>query len=110
MNEAVCGWRRQSGSPRILWSGPPNYSAPGLDAIVLDTAHGHSLGVIQAVARIKQAFPDKDVIAGNVATGEATIALIEAGADAVKVGVGTGFHLHHPGDRRHRRAPGDSGL
>lgn len=62
----------------------------GCDAIVLDTAHGHSLGVIQAVARIKQAFPDKDVIAGNVATGAATIALIEAGADAVKVGVGPG--------------------
>ncbi|NMA14107.1 MAG: IMP dehydrogenase [Clostridia bacterium] len=62
----------------------------GADAIVVDTAHGHSLGVIKMVEKIKKAFPEKDVIAGNVATGEATKALIEAGADAVKVGVGPG--------------------
>lgn len=62
----------------------------GADAVVLDTAHGHSRGVIKMVAKIKETFPDKAVIAGNVATGEATTALIEAGADAVKVGVGPG--------------------
>lgn len=62
----------------------------GADAVVVDTAHGHSIGVIRTVAKIKDAFPDKEVIAGNVATGGATKALIEAGADAVKVGVGPG--------------------
>lgn len=62
----------------------------GADLIVVDTAHGHSLGVIKMVASLKKAYPDKGIIAGNVATGEATKALIEAGADAVKVGVGPG--------------------
>lgn len=62
----------------------------GVDAIVVDTAHGHSAGVLRAVREIKAAFPNLDVIAGNVATAEGTLALIEAGADAVKVGVGPG--------------------
>lgn len=62
----------------------------GVDALVIDTAHGHSLGVIHQVAKIREAFPDVDIVAGNVATGEATRALIEAGVDAVKVGVGPG--------------------
>lgn len=62
----------------------------GADLIVLDTAHGHSIGVIKAVEKLKNAFPDKGIIAGNVATGAATKALINAGADAVKVGVGPG--------------------
>lgn len=62
----------------------------GADAIVVDTAHGHSQGVIKAIATIKKEYPNKDVIAGNVATGDATRALIDAGADAVKVGVGPG--------------------
>ncbi|ATW24239.1 IMP dehydrogenase [Candidatus Formimonas warabiya] len=62
----------------------------GADAIVVDTAHGHSLGVIKAVAALKKAYPEKSIIAGNVATGEATRALIDAGAEAVKVGVGPG--------------------
>lgn len=62
----------------------------GVDAIVVDTAHGHSLGVIRKVREIKDAFPQLDLVAGNVATGEGTLALIEAGADAVKVGVGPG--------------------
>lgn len=61
-----------------------------VDAVVLDTAHGHSQGVIDAVVRIKKRYPDLQVIAGNVATGAATKALIEAGADAVKVGIGPG--------------------
>jgi IMP dehydrogenase len=62
----------------------------GADIVVVDTAHGHSLGVIKTVASLKEAFPDKGIIAGNVATGEATKALINAGADAVKIGVGPG--------------------
>ncbi len=62
----------------------------GVDVISLDTAHGHSKGVIDAVKAIKSAFPAIDLIAGNIATGEAALALAEAGADAVKVGVGPG--------------------
>ncbi len=61
-----------------------------VDVVVLDSAHGHSANVIRCVSMIKDAFPDVQVIAGNVATGEATKALIEAGADAVKVGIGPG--------------------
>ncbi len=61
-----------------------------VDLIVLDTAHGHSIGVIDAVKEIKAEYPDLQVIAGNVATGEATEDLIKAGADAVKVGIGPG--------------------
>ncbi len=62
----------------------------GVDVISLDTAHGHSLGVIEALKSVKKHFPKLDVIAGNIATGEAAKALAEAGADAVKVGVGPG--------------------
>ncbi|KPN62346.1 Inosine-5'-monophosphate dehydrogenase [Aliiroseovarius sp. xm-m-379] len=62
----------------------------GADIVVVDTAHGHSAGVIEAVKRIKAYKPDQQVVAGNVATAEATKALIEAGADAVKVGIGPG--------------------
>lgn len=62
----------------------------GVDVITIDTAHGHSQGVIDMVARVKNRFPDLQVVAGNVATAEATRALAEAGADAVKVGVGPG--------------------
>lgn len=62
----------------------------GIDVLVVDTAHGHSQGVIQRVKDIKRQFPNLDVIAGNVATPEATTDLIKAGADAVKVGVGPG--------------------
>lgn len=61
-----------------------------VDVIVLDTAHGHSQGVLKAVKRIKTEYPDLQVIAGNVATGEATLDLIKAGADAIKVGIGPG--------------------
>lgn len=62
----------------------------GVDAVVVDTAHGHSRGVIEAVAAIKRRWPGLALVAGNVATGEGTRALIEAGADAVKVGIGPG--------------------
>jgi IMP dehydrogenase len=62
----------------------------GVDLVVIDTAHGHSAGVGQAVERVKKAYPNVQVVAGNVATAEATKALIGAGADAVKVGIGPG--------------------
>lgn len=61
-----------------------------VDVVVIDTAHGHSQGVINTVKMIKTAFPDLQLIAGNVATGEATEELIKAGANAVKVGIGPG--------------------
>ena len=61
-----------------------------VDVIVLDSAHGHSLSILNCVRKIKEKFPDLQLIAGNVATGDATVALIEAGADAVKVGIGPG--------------------
>ena len=64
--------------------------AAGVDVVVVDTAHGHARGVLNTVRRIKDAFPAIDVVGGNVATREGTEALIEAGADAVKVGVGPG--------------------
>ncbi len=62
----------------------------GVDAIVVDTAHGHSAGVIERVRWVKRNFPGVDVIGGNIATGAAALALCEAGADAVKVGIGPG--------------------
>ena len=62
----------------------------GVDAIVVDTAHGHSKGVIERVRWVKQNYPQVDVIGGNIATGAAALALVEAGADAVKVGIGPG--------------------
>jgi IMP dehydrogenase len=64
--------------------------AAGVDAIVVDTAHGHSKGVIDRVRWVKQNFPQIDVVGGNIATGAAALALVEAGADAVKVGIGPG--------------------
>ncbi len=62
----------------------------GVDAIVVDTAHGHSKGVIDRVRWVKQNYPQVDVVGGNIATGAAALALVEAGADAVKVGIGPG--------------------
>jgi IMP dehydrogenase len=64
--------------------------AAHVDALVVDTAHGHSQGVLDTVRRIRRQFPDVDVVAGNVATAEATEALIGLGVDAVKVGIGAG--------------------
>lgn len=64
--------------------------ASRVDVIVVDTAHGHSRGVIEAVRNIKKAYPDVDLIAGNIATPEAAQSLIDAGVDAVKVGIGPG--------------------
>jgi IMP dehydrogenase len=62
----------------------------GVDAIVIDTAHGHSKGVADMLKRVKAAYPDIDVVVGNIATGEAARYLVDAGADAVKVGIGPG--------------------
>jgi len=61
-----------------------------VDVLVLDSSHGHSDGVLQATVKVKEAFPDMDLVVGNVATAEGTLALIERGADAVKVGIGPG--------------------
>lgn len=65
-------------------------SSRNVDAVVIDTAHGHSRGVIEAIRRIKAAVPGLPVIAGNVVTAEGVRALVQAGADAVKIGVGAG--------------------
>ncbi len=62
----------------------------GVDALVIDTAHGHSEGVLETIKKVKDGFPDVNLIAGNVATKEGTKALIDAGADVVKVGIGPG--------------------
>ncbi|MEN8201399.1 MAG: IMP dehydrogenase [Bacteroidota bacterium] len=62
----------------------------GVDAIVIDTAHGHSRAVVEGLKKVKARFPDLDIVVGNVGTGEAAKALVEAGADAVKVGIGPG--------------------
>ena len=62
----------------------------GVDAVIIDTAHGHSKGVLRVLAEVKAAFPTVDVVCGNIATAAAAKALVEAGADAVKVGIGPG--------------------
>ncbi|HEX6292426.1 MAG TPA: IMP dehydrogenase [Herpetosiphonaceae bacterium] len=79
-----------------IGAGPENVEraralvAAGVDLLIIDTAHGHSQGVLDAVARMRELFPNVQLVAGNVATGAATIALIERGVDAVKVGIGPG--------------------
>ena len=67
-------------------TGPP----VDIDAVVLDTAHGHSLFVLQTIKKIRKAFPHLQIVAGNIATAEAAIALKECGVDGVKVGIGPG--------------------
>ena len=62
----------------------------GVDAIIIDTAHGHTKGVVTALKKVKSSFPNLDVVVGNIATAEAALYLLEAGADAVKVGIGPG--------------------
>jgi IMP dehydrogenase len=84
-----CAW-----APRWAWARAPKNASRRwsrrVDAIVVDTAHGHSKGVIERVRWVKQNYPQVDVIGGNIATGAAALALVEAGADAVKVGIGPG--------------------
>ncbi len=62
----------------------------GVDAVVIDTAHGHHIGVLESLKKVKKKFPKLEVVVGNVATGAAALALVEAGADGVKVGIGPG--------------------
>ena len=62
----------------------------GVDAVVIDTAHGHHVGVLESLKKVKKKFPDLEVVVGNVATGAAALALVKAGADGVKVGIGPG--------------------
>ena len=62
----------------------------GVDAVVIDTAHGHHIGVLESLKKVKKQFPELDVVVGNVATAAAALALVEAGADGVKVGIGPG--------------------
>jgi IMP dehydrogenase len=62
----------------------------GVDAVVIDTAHGHSMAVLESLKKVKKAFPGLDVVVGNIGTAEAAKALVDAGADAVKVGIGPG--------------------
>ena len=62
----------------------------GVDAVVIDTAHGHTKGVVMVLKEVKKAFPDLDVVVGNIATAEAAKYLVDAGADAIKVGIGPG--------------------
>ena len=71
--------------------------------VIVDTAHGHQRAVLEMVARLKK-DTTIDIVGGNVATYAGAKALVEAGADAVKVGVGPGRDLHHPDRRRGRRA------
>jgi IMP dehydrogenase len=79
-----------------IGAGPDNVErahaliAAGVDVLVVDTAHGHSQGVLDAVAKMRELFPNVQLIAGNIATGRAAIALIERGVDAIKVGMGPG--------------------
>lgn len=61
-----------------------------VDAVIIDTAHGHTKGVVDVLKKVKEKFPDLDVVVGNIATPEAALYLVEAGADAVKVGIGPG--------------------
>ena len=75
----------------------------GIDVIMVDTAHGHSMRVVEMVARLQKDVGGRvDIVGGNVATRAGAQALVDAGADAVKVGVGPGLDLHHPGRHRHR--------
>ncbi len=64
--------------------------ASNVDAVVIDTAHGHTKGVVNALKLVKDKFPDLDVVVGNIATAEAAKYLADHGADAVKVGIGPG--------------------
>jgi IMP dehydrogenase len=73
-----------------LYLRAPALVEAGVDVLAVDTAHGHSVGVIEGVRELKKMYPDMEVIAGNVATGAAARELVDAGADAVKVGVGPG--------------------
>ncbi len=84
----LCGAAIGVGSDALARS--PLLVEAGVDVLVIDTAHGHSAGVIETVRELRTEYPDVQLIAGNIATGEAAAALIDAGVDAVKVGIGPG--------------------
>ena len=105
---AGCASARRSASGPDALERAQALVAAGADVLVVDTAHGHSRGVIEMVARIRALSGEFEVVAGNIATGEAAEALIDAGADAVKAGIGPGLFLHDP-DRRRRRRAADHG-
>jgi len=67
----------------------------GVDAVIIDTAHGHTQGVVTVLKQVKEKFPHLDVVVGNIATPEAALYLVSHGADAVKVGIRTRFYLHN---------------
>ena len=90
MAGAGCWWPRPWAWARSWTSGWSCLLDAGVDAVAVDTAHGHSAGVLNAIRRIKMIAPSLPVLAGNVVTAEGAAALIDAGADAVKVGVGAG--------------------
>ena len=83
---------------KVIFMGTPDFSVgtlealveAGVDAIVIDTAHGHSKGVVKVLQEVKRSFPQIDVVVGNIATGEAAKFLVDNGADGVKVGIGPG--------------------
>src|SRR5256886_16464896 len=80
----------------------------GADVIAVDTAHGHSRGVLDAIRDLKRNFKGIEIVAGNVATGEGAAALCEAGADAVKGGIGPGSSCTTPGAAGGGRAASDA--
>ena len=82
----------------------------GADAIVIDTAHGHSAGVLRKIAEIRAHFPDRTLIAGNIATAEGARALYDAGVDVVKVGIGPGSNLYNSCYCWCRSSPSNSNL
>ena len=94
------------------WERATTLVEAGVDVLVVDTAHGHVRLLLDMVRRLKTdpATRHVQVIGGNVATREGAQAFVDAGADAVKVGVGPGLDLHHPRRHRRRRAAGDRGL
>ena len=81
----------------------------GVDVVIVDTSHGHSRGVIATVERIRKAHPQLQLVAGNIVTADAAKALVDAGADGVKVGIGPGLHLHDARRRGRRRAADHGG-
>ena len=87
---AGCAWPRRSARRATTSRAPSALIDAGVDALIIDTAHGHAEGVLEATVGVREAFPDTQLVVGNVATREGARALVERGVDAVKVGVGPG--------------------
>ena len=100
---AGCGWRGSGVGPD--WEERvEKLVRAGVDLIAVDTAHGHSKNVIDVIGQIRRRYPDLDLAGGNVATGEGATALIQAGVNVVKVGVGPGSICTTARGLRRRRA------